>query len=208
MNTQKREIAICFIKNNGMNWTISQQTKNIREKTNKKIRTLGNKYYIIKNIFDRLKFKRDDLFEIAKELETEYQKTKQNIHLQNQIRRMKEAMVCWYCENFFEEIVQPNSALIRKMIEMTNGSSLVKSSHSQTKTKKSKNSSTKSKSNTPTTIQISKKPKKNEKNHQNNNFDFSINQEIDSFDPTTMITDNSFYENTNENFNFEKFLNF
>lgn len=113
--------VILFLKNDQANWVqTSNQTKNIRDKTNKKISNLGNKYYTIKNILEKMNIKRDDLFMIGKDLEKEYKDIKRINHLQCQQRRMKESLYCWFAENFFEEIVMKNKEIINKLNQIPN----------------------------------------------------------------------------------------
>lgn len=118
MNTNNDQISILFIKNNKMNWApTTQQTQKIRNSTNLKIRELGEKYYIIKKILDKLNIKRDTLYFCGKELEYIFKDQKPGLHLQTQKRRMKEALISWYCEFFYNEIVQQNSKILEKLLK-------------------------------------------------------------------------------------------
>lgn len=203
MKAEKKEMIVLYIKNKEMNWApITKQTKSLRDKTNEKIRLLGKKYYIIKEIFDKLNFKRDDIFIIGKELEDEYKDVKQNIHLQNQTRRMKEALYCWYAEHFFNEISIPNSVFLNNLILKSNRISKKKPiSKTKTRIKEQKNAFTK---------QI-KPPIAKEK--ENIEPSLIINQEIDSFAFSNISkeirNDESIHAlEENLNFNFDTFLNF
>lgn len=214
MNAQKNGKLILYIKNNEMNWApISQQTKNIRKITNEKIRYLGDRYYKIKNLFDKFKFKRDDLFIIAKDFEKEYKNIKPNIHLQNQFRRMKEALVCWFCEHFFEEIVKPNSAFLIRMIEKTKNIESLNQKINHANQIKSQPKIINKKAKMNKNIKATNQTQTDKDNHQSNFLEYNINQEIDTFNHVRISTNilddsqnNSVIEN--ENFNFEKFLNF
>lgn len=204
MNTQKKEIVILYVKNNFIQRnTISKQTNKLRDKTNEKIRILGEKYYIIKNIFDKFKFKRDDLFLIAMDLVKEYKNIKQDIRLQTQIRRMKEALICWFCEFFYDEIVEPNSIILSKMIEKTNIVTIFnnQSNNPPIKTK------------IHTSMQTNTQAIPTEKEYQTNISEIKTNQEADSFDLANLVdNENTNSKNNlihnNENFNFESFFNF
>ncbi|KAK8844337.1 hypothetical protein M9Y10_024551 [Tritrichomonas musculus] len=124
---QKQQIIKIYLKNNQTNFAeVTSQTKNIRNDTNQKIRQLGNKYYSIKAIFEQLNLKRDDLFKVGKELEEEFREIKIGIHLQNQKRRMKEALYCWYAENFFSEIVLQNPSVMNKLYQISNDHKITK----------------------------------------------------------------------------------
>lgn len=101
---------------------ISQQTMNIREDTNSKIRLLGNKYYVIKNLLDQMNIKRDDLFQVGRELEEELKDQKNIYHLQKQKRRMKDAIYVWFTENFFIEILEKNPVVMTKLYQMSKNS--------------------------------------------------------------------------------------
>ncbi|KAK8900000.1 hypothetical protein M9Y10_002323 [Tritrichomonas musculus] len=205
MRAGKKEKVILYLKNNQMNWTdFTQQTIKLRDKTNEKIRLLGNRYYIIKTLFDKYNFKRDDIFLIGKELENEYKDVKENIHLQNQLRRMKEALYCWYTEHFFDELFQPNSVILKRMIAIR---------------KNAPPASYKAKTKSHTTTQqktIRKKRKANKTNETPKTNDVPqivINQEVDSFDFSNLNSENKFDAeigsvHANDNFNFNNFLNF
>ena len=97
--------------------SFTKQTDNLREKTNKKIRLLGKKFYDVKNLFDQHKLHRDVLYYTGKEIEKEYV-TKFN--LQFQYKRNKESLICWYAENFYNEIFSPNSYIMNKLKDAQN----------------------------------------------------------------------------------------
>lgn len=207
MISRNKDILVLYLKNNSNNWSsVTSQTQNIRDNTNKKIRQLGNKYYIIRNLFDRLNLRRDDIFFFSKIyffskiLEEEFKDLKNNIHIQNQTKRMKDAIYCWYAEFFFDELCTQNSILLKRLIEYC---------------QKNKNPLLQRKQKScPKSKQITKKQKINSQiktnNEKNENTDkIEINQEIDTFDFSNSSTDNSkdtYSENFN--FNFDKLLNF
>lgn len=120
---KNKQIITLYLKNNETNWMpISQQTMNIREDTNQKIRLLGNKYYVIKNLLDQMNIKRDDLFQVGRELEEELKDQKNIYHLQKQKRRMKDAIYVWFTENFFIEILEKNPVVMTKLYQMSKNS--------------------------------------------------------------------------------------
>ena len=120
MKTYKKQTIILIIKKEQIKYfQPTKQTTNIREDTNTKIRDLGNKYFEIKNLIENLKIKRDDLFYFGKYLEKEYSNVKNGIYLQTQKRRMKDALYCWYTENFYEELMEPNSTLLHQLNELS-----------------------------------------------------------------------------------------
>lgn len=181
---------------------ITRQTINIREKTNQRIRDLGDKYFMIKTLFDKYSLKRDAIFTIGKQLEEEFKNIKNGIHLQNQAKRMKEALYCWYAENFFEELTQPNSVLLKRIVENAKIISFMTSDPCLcTKNKQPK-----------TTCSDSKKiPAK--QNNNNNQNQMKINQEVDTFLFSNISNDNvcgneSKSVQHNDNFNFDDLLNF
>lgn len=117
MKTFPKTILTLFIKDNKTNWTpVTKQTQTIRDRTNNKIKNLGQKYYQVKRIFDQNNIQRDYLFEFGRKIEEQYKDIKKIEHLQSQCKRMKEALVCWFSENFFSEITQPNSPLLNELI--------------------------------------------------------------------------------------------
>lgn len=72
-----------------------------------KIRKLGNKYYEIKNILEKQNLHKVTLFFFAaKEIESHHKDPKELIPLQNQIKRMKESLYCWFTEYFYDEIMK------------------------------------------------------------------------------------------------------
>ena len=116
-NQNNKEIFI--LNSNLMHWApVSQQTQNMRNKTNLKIRELGNKYYNIKYIFDQLNIGRDNLFKLAREFEEQFKTKKQNVHIPASFIRMKELIICWFAEFFYEEISQPDSQIISQFLSM------------------------------------------------------------------------------------------
>lgn len=117
MKTFPKTILTLFIKDNKTNWTpVTKQTQTIRDRTNNKIKNLGQKYYLVKRIFDQNNIQRDYLFEFGRKIEEQYKDIKKIELLQSQCKRMKEALVCWFSENFFSEITQPNSPLLNELI--------------------------------------------------------------------------------------------
>lgn len=93
----------------------NSQTEILRDQTNKSIKELGNKYYQIKYILERINIHRDALYNIGKRLEEEYKKLKYIKPLKAKQRRMKDSLYCWYAENFYNEMIQPNSFFIEKI---------------------------------------------------------------------------------------------
>ena len=61
--------------------TQNSQTEKLREQTNKSIKELGNRYYHVKQILERINIRRDVLYDIGKKLEEEYEKIKRIIPL-------------------------------------------------------------------------------------------------------------------------------
>lgn len=117
MNCNTKQNTILILKKDKANWvTNKQQTQKIRNVTNLQIRELGDKYYIIKNIFDKFNIRRDTLFYFGKELESQYKNQKFGIHLQTQKRRIKDSLVCWYTQHFYTEIISPNSVIIKQLL--------------------------------------------------------------------------------------------
>lgn len=206
---KKKEITFLYVKNNQINQTsITAQTRRIRNKTNIKIRDLGNKYLVIKSLFEQLSIKRDTLYLFGKKLEEEYKETKKGIHLQNQIKRMKEALYCWYAEYFFTELCQFNSSLLKRLTLFTNSSKVLNSlSKLQLKMIKRINRNINN-----------MKEQENEDNLQNttDNAVFNeiiTNQEIDNFEFSNINMENTNEKNStsssnNNMFDFEKLLNF
>ncbi|KAK8888831.1 hypothetical protein M9Y10_033571 [Tritrichomonas musculus] len=208
MISNKKEIVILYVKNKGINSSpISKQTKNIREKTNERIRALGNKYYVIKSLFEQSSLKRDAIFSFGKQLENEYKTIKKGIYLQNQSKRMKESLYCWYAENFYEEITQPNSFLLKRIIE---NSRIISALTTKTNPllliqKQNRSSDKKIQNNTQNTQIV--------EDLQNNTTNATkINQEVDSFSFSNITNDSIGDEKVlnmeNENFDFGKLLNF
>ncbi|KAK8892499.1 hypothetical protein M9Y10_029729 [Tritrichomonas musculus] len=137
------------------------------------------------------------------DLVKEYKNIKQDIRLQTQIRRMKEALICWFCEFFYDEIVEPNSIILSKMIEKTNIVTIFnnQSNNPPIKTK------------IHTSMQTNTQAIPTEKEYQTNISEIKTNQEADSFDLANLVdNENTNSKNNlihnNENFNFESFFNF
>lgn len=207
MHNRKNEIALLYIKNRKVNQVpIAEQTKRIRKKTNLKIEELGDKYLLIKDLFEKLRIKRDELYFFGKQLEMEYKEIKKGIHLQNQIKRMKEALYCWYAEYFFSEIYQFNSLLLKRLAQFTNNPavlfSLSKYQSNMMKIQKK---------------QIEKQTSKVIKTQMETNEyilpETKANQEIDSFEYSNINMENSNQKDStissdNNMFDFEKLLNF
>lgn len=63
-------------------------------------------YYKIKNILGKQNLHKDTLLIAAKEIESHQKDTKKLIPLQNQIKRMKESLYCWFAENFYDDIMK------------------------------------------------------------------------------------------------------
>ena len=118
MKIIKKNLVILHIQNNKTNWIpITRQTQNIREQTNIKIKELGDKYFHVKSLFEQMNFHRDNLFFFGKQIEEKMKNDKIINHLMSQNKRMKEALYCWYAENFYKEIFEPNSVFIKNLIE-------------------------------------------------------------------------------------------
>lgn len=118
----KKEIqSIIYCKNNSPK-TIPEnsQTEILRNQTNQTIRELGNKYYQVKSILEKINIRRDSLYDIGKKLEEEFKKVKYIKPLLSKNRRMKDSLYCWFAENFYYEIIQPNSLLIEKIKQYNN----------------------------------------------------------------------------------------
>lgn len=207
MHNRKNEIALLYIKNRKVNQVpIAEQTKRIRKKTNLKIEELGDKYLLIKDLFEKLRIKRDELYFFGKQLEMEYKEIKKGIHLQNQIKRMKEALYCWYAEYFFSEIYQFNSLLLKRLAQFTNNPAVL---HSLSKYQSNMMKIQKK--------QIEKQTSKVIKTQMETNeyilTETKANQEIDSFEYSNINMENSNQKDStissdNNMFDFEKLLNF
>ena len=84
MKEMKKNSIILIIKESQYRKSqITAQTQSMRDDTNQTIRLLGEKYYQVKNVFDRYGFNRDILFSVGKELEMEYKNVKKDIILKN-----------------------------------------------------------------------------------------------------------------------------
>lgn len=116
MKEMKKNSIILIIKESQYRKSqITAQTQSMRDDTNQTIRLLGEKYYQVKNVFDRYGFNRDILFSVGKELEMEYKNVKKDIILKNKSRRMKESIICWYAQHFFNELFQSNSVILHRL---------------------------------------------------------------------------------------------
>lgn len=134
----KNDKVFLLLKNNKANWVPSYtQTTKMQNDINEKIRKLENKYFQIKNLFEKLKLKRDFIFKVGKQLAEEYKDIKIGINLQSQQRRMKDSLYIWYSENFFSEIFDPNSSFLSKYLiqneNMNNQNMKIYSSDNYTK---------------------------------------------------------------------------
>ena len=125
----KKEINSFICANNDSSEIISQNslTDKLRDQTNKSIKELGDKYYQIKLILERINIRRDVLYDIGKKLEEEFKRIKYIVPLKAKNRRMKDSLYCWYTENFYNEMILPNSPFIGKIKEYNNQSRLQKS---------------------------------------------------------------------------------
>lgn len=95
--------------------TITKQTKTMRENINSQIRSLDHKFYDLKNIFVKMGIHRDVLYYVGKELVEAYKNSKNGIFLQAKNKRMKEALICWYCQHFYDEIMDKNSPVLLRL---------------------------------------------------------------------------------------------
>ena len=205
MQNKNKEYSLLYIKDRQISqFPIAEQTKRLRKRNKMKILQLGDKYLLIKDLFEQLNIKKDELYLFGKQLEEEYKAIKIGIHLQQQTKRMKESLYCWYAEFFFFEICQLNSTLLQRLVLYTNDPKVL-SSYS------------KYQSNMISKIQKdghSKKPKKRSFSQNPNIFtEIKANQEIDIFEYSNINTDNSNKQNSNLSpdsniFDFNKFLNF
>lgn len=109
----------------------NSQTEILREQTNKSIRELGNKYYQIKNILEQINIRRDVLYDIGKKLEEEYKKTKYIKPLKAKNRRMKDSLFCWFAENFYFEIMAPNSFIVEKIKQYKNNQNCLSTNNNE-----------------------------------------------------------------------------
>lgn len=189
--------VLLLLKNNKLNWANpSYQTRKMRNDINEKIRELGEKYYNVKNLFEKLNLKRDLIFEIGKELEVEYKNTKKGLHLQTQQRRMKESLFVWFTENFYSEIFSNNSTILNKLINKNPQMANIKNCNPQ------KNINSNFKNNE--TFLIDSNIIANEKQASSFYKDIVINNEIDNFDYSNIENDFKKEKSTDftDNFNF------
>lgn len=180
----KNNKVILLIKNNESNWNPpSTQTAHLRKVTNDKIRKLGNKYYEVKALFEKLKLNRDFIYEMGRRFVEEYKTEKKGLSLQTQQRRMKESLLVWYTENFYEEIFNPDASFIKKLINKDDN---------QIKTQR---------------LQIKTKPVHEENNDKKFFDDILYNKEIDGFELSN-LDDKNTEVNYSKNFNFDSLLLF
>lgn len=220
MNRNKKEIVVLYLKDKNMRMMqTTQQTKNIQDATNKKIKDLGNKFYQIKNLFDRMNLKRDDLYILGKRLEEEFKNEKKDIKLQNQKKRMKDSLICWYAEFFYHEILDINSSVFQQLFQLSLNPNF---ESNESKYKNAKPVKNKKKNETGITKNFLIK-KDIEKVQPNIDVDESerislydeeearVNKEIDSFDLSNMMRKNSIQDDekcTNLNFDFSSIFQF
>ncbi|KAK8870151.1 hypothetical protein M9Y10_008028 [Tritrichomonas musculus] len=193
MKIKGRTPSILYLKNNQANWCPpNKQTLHIRENANFKIRILGNKYFEIKNLFEKLNIHRDTLFNAAKEIENNYKELKKLSPLRNQSKRLKDSLIIWFTENFYEELTNKNPHIFR-IIKSAQGCELLSKFQSKQ-------------------VEVVRKPKpktkvKNiyyvseEKGTQELNDNVLANTEIDDY--TTVSNEES---SSNMNFDFNKFF--
>lgn len=198
----KTQNVIIFIKNQKIKYfQETKQTKNLQDLTNQKIRELGSKYYDVKNLFDKMKIHRDILFILGKELEQQYKSVKQKIHLQTQFKRIKDALIVWFTENFYTELFMPQSMIIQRLKFLENMNYIQSNQR-----------------NILSQFQINKKKDNKEKKEKDAKIkpDFGnlqINTETDDFQFSNIEKRHnqkliSISEEYNDNFNFNEFLNF
>lgn len=204
---QKKHIynnkVLLVLKNNEMNWIPpSNQTAQMRNEINEKIRKLGIKYYQIKNLFERLKLKRDFMFEVGKQLVDEFKDIKKGITLQAQQKRMKEGLLIWYTENFYTEIFTQNSTFINKFF--------IKNEIDNHKITKNTRKCILPNINAKIAKNCSVGGKKNSKEPQKKLFysDVLYNEEIDSFDYSNITNngDSMKFTSQTKNFDFDSFF--
>lgn len=53
-------------------------------------------------------------------LEEEYKDIKEGIHLQSQMKRSKDALICWFSEFFYEEIQDPKANILSRLVSIQN----------------------------------------------------------------------------------------
>ena len=206
MKGDSKDKIMLYIKDSHASWIpIADQTQKIRNSTNLKIRQLGNKYYIIKTLIERLNIKRDDLFKVGKQLEEEYKDNKKGIHLYTQNKRMKESLYCWFAEHFFTEIIQNDSYILRLLAGISKNKMLIKEMQAN-QIKKPKEMQANQIIKPKDTIQDMPKYKSIN--------DSTFNQEIDTFDFVNDKCVNSTMQNeylspsVNPNFEYDKLFIF
>lgn len=213
MNIHKKNAVTIYIKDSQIRSQITAQTQNMRDEINQKIRDFGPKYYQIKTIFDKISINRDVLFEIGKKLESEYKNIKKDILLQKKNRRMKEAIICWFVQNFYSELTESNSTILNRIIEAQQEYKLYNMNllNLKIKAKQPKQKLRKA--------QINKEISQNtsqvhfDRSSKINLMEMKVNTEIDNYDAVNGIQDTTHDDNNssnNSNFNFDylKFMNF
>lgn len=202
MEKASKNVKIIFIKDHKVgNFQETKQTKSLRDQTNKKIRELGGKYYDVKNKLDKLKVHRDILFSLGKELESELKNENKKIHLQTQYKRMKESLIVWFTEYFYDELLMPNSPIIERLLVLEK-LNILKNIQSQSVKIKSK------------PLNKDHKTKKDLGNDDSLITDIKLNVEIDDFQFSNAerFDDNhqssSNKEHSASNFDFNKYFNF
>lgn len=178
----KNNKVILFLKNDCIKRTaLSNQTANMRNSINERIRNLGNKYYNMKNLLEKLNLKRDFLFLLGKRLVEEYKDIKIGINLQTQQRRMKEGLIAWFAEFFYDDIFNPDSEFINKYLI-------------QNASKKSSNA-----------VKTSNLQKENANVSQTKSIfqDIVFNKEIDSFEQSNTENDLSTHYSSSKSTNFD-----
>lgn len=205
MKSRTNDRLIIFIRHNELKKApITHQTQNMRDNINSRIRYLGKKFYEVKKIFEQMNIHRDILFQVGKDLEKEFQDIKVGIKLAATSRRMKEALLCWFCDYFYDEIITPNSPILIKLkaAQLQYDINVI-----QNKIKSSSSVNTIPKTKVADTGKLRKKQKKSEKR---NSFALQLkaNEEIDNFNFSNIYNDNSDEENSSVSENFVYNFNF
>lgn len=208
MESSSKEKMIIYIKDGSPEMmTVREQRQNQREITNLLIDQLGQKYYQIKFLFEKLNIKRDELYYIGKELENSYKDVKKDIHLTNQQVRTKDSLYCWFAQHFYSEIFDPNSSILDTIIDykyMFEITSTKEKNKIKNKIKKD------TKQNGEKVVKV--KPKKELCNITENLPNLKMNQEIDDFEIPCCSRKGKFQdvqkEPINLNFDFSQLLDF
>ncbi|KAK8861083.1 hypothetical protein M9Y10_012778 [Tritrichomonas musculus] len=214
---------ILYVNDSHSNWIpATDQTQYIRDRTNQKIKELGKKYYYIKSLFDSMGLQRDNLFYLARKLETQYEERKPGIHIPASCKRMKDAIYTWYADNFYTEIVSNNPEIMIQLQEIRSphrNSSISKlSDKSFTQKKKTPNQNKKNQKTARITQVISKTIIEVQDNPITENTDYEyksflnlqVNEEIDNLDFSNISNDKEYDKDSscsNPNFNID-LLNF